>query len=416
MTLAYPYRFTIPVGPFNSFSIAEIVLGLAWVILVPRQLLAGLPHQKQPNLLHGRLRLSALDGAIFSYVGMNLLSFLWAERLDFAIRGMIPIVENLAFYYFIILYVTDRDKLNRIVQLYLGLGVAALALSALFYFWRLEFLEIVPAQEEMLLISEQTRLGSPAWGQSNYFASFMLLFLPIYLSLAILAKSKWRRLVFRAIVAGGVVMFFFTLSRGGYASLAWGLAVWLFLMLKRRKFSSRAVTTMFVTGVAIALGLGAAFLYFPDIHLPIADLSGRVLTIDDFNVRVRLHLFQTAWDNIQNSFMGVGLGNFAAVDELGGMSVHSIYLQTLLEIGWLGGAIFMLMLYLLLRQNQRLIKTLERTPYEPLAFGLVTGFLAILVNVAVEASFEGIVFGWIFWMTQGMVRALGSQFWSRNES
>jgi len=63
----------------------------------------------------------------------------------------------------------------------------------------------------------------------------------------------------------------------------------------------------------------------------------------------------------------------------------------MLETGWPGGAAFILVLTLLLKQNWRLIKGLKGRLMSLLLRFLIS-FFAILVNIAVEASFEGVIF------------------------
>ncbi len=406
IALAYPYRIRLSFGPLNSFSIVEVVLLLGWSILLLRYVWRARAVALRPGSLHGKFQLNFLDLAIGSYVAINLISFFWSERQDWAIRGLIPIVENLACYYLILFYSSTRARLNHLLALFLLLGSVAFTLAAAFYFWRLDFLNILPPQDETAWVAIRTRLGSPAWGQSNYFASAMLLFVPSYFSLAILARSWSRRLLFGVVSAGALVTFFFSLSRGGFIALAGGLISWLVVILTRRQLRLSTVISMTVAAAAVSLGLNLTFSHFPDVHLALAQLPVRVFILDDVNTEARMSLVPVAWNLIQTNFWGVGVGNSLTIGQFGGLSVHDIYLQTIVEIGWLGFMLFALMLILLLRENWQLLAALEGTAYKPLAYGLLVSFVAVLINVAGEASFEGVVFGWIFWTAQSLVRAL----------
>jgi O-antigen ligase len=408
--LAYPYRLQIAVGPFNSFSIAEIALALAGSVVVLRRFGNSAKTRRLATSARTKTRIQRLDVLILAYLGINALSVLWAAEPSLAIRGLVPILEFVAFYYLIVFFCSTWPKTERIVALYLALGIAAIVLAAVYYFGRLSFLEIQSAAgNEDLLRQDLTRLGSPAWGRSNYFASMLLLFLPAYWSIAILSASKKRQLAFGAISILGLIVFLFTLSRGGFVSLAVAFLAWLTLLLASKRGGLRTLTLLLIGAVVLGLGMRIAFVHFPDIHLVMNDISSRVLVTDDVNTTSRFYLAQTALGIIRDNPFGIGVGNTDAMPQFIGLHLHNIYLQELLEMGWVGGIVFILMLFALLKRNWLLVKVAKNTPYEALAFGLVAGYLGILVNVLGEASFEGAMFGWLFWTVQGMVRGLERQ-------
>jgi len=403
--LVYPYRFSIPVGPLKSISIVDIALAIAIVAVTLRRLLRTPSAADGPNF---PFQAGTVDLLVWGFVGVNLVSFAWAENLNLAIRGLVPILENVAFYYLIIFYASNRRRANDVADWYLTMGVVALALSLLYYFGQLQFLEINPAQleDEMTSVSIRARLGSPAWGASNYFASIWLLFLPAYIGLATLSKQVRQRLLFGLIAAVGLFAFFFTFSRGGYIALIAGLLLGLFVVVRRRGIAGRTVVGTLVVSLVIAVSSKVAMDYFPDADRAMAEITDRVVLADDLNTTIRLAFVEAALSSIADHALGFGTGNFSSLAELGGKGVHNIYLQTALEIGWMGLLVFVLMLGEMLRLNWQLLARFRDTPHEPLTVGLVVSFVAVLVNVAGEASFEGIVFGWLFWTSQGLVRAL----------
>jgi O-antigen ligase len=403
--LAYPYRFSIPLGPLNSFSIVDVALVIAIVAVSLRRLLRTSQTTGGPEV---PFKAGAIDLLVWGFVGVNLLSLTWAENRNLAIRRLVPILENVAFYYLIIFYASNRSRAKNVADWYLTLGVVALALSLFYYFGQLRFLEINPAQleDETLSASIRTRLGSPAWGASNYFASIYLLFLPAYIGFATLSKGVRQRLLFGVIAAVGLFAFFFTFSRGGYVALIVGILLGLVLVVRRRGIAGRMLVGTLVVSLVIAVSLRVAMDYFPEVDRAMAEITGRVLLADDVNTTIRLVFVEAALNSIAHHALGFGTGNFSALSALEGSGVHNIYLQTALEIGWLGFFVFVLMLGEMLRLNWQLLARLRDTPDEPRAVWLVVSFVAVLVNVAGEASFEGIVFGWLFWTSQGLVRAL----------
>jgi O-antigen ligase len=407
--IAYPYRIQTALGPFNSFSIAEMALVAAWCCsafgwIISRRI------NRSAKSNYQSIRFGWLDAAILLYVLVNAISILWAIDTNRFVRGIVPILENVALYYLIIVYARTRRRIRLILRLFLALGVVALILSGLYYFWRMEFLEVVPSKDLLLIVSNQTRLGSPAWGASNYYASIMLLFIPTYLCYSILAKSIKARLSFILISAIALVEFFFTFSRGGHIALLIILVLGSILLLKRRNLSLRIAVTPIIVGLLIIAVLVAAYAYFPGIEAALAEINNRVLITDDENTKIRLALLQVAWDSVGDNALGLGVGNYSTIYSLEGMGVHNAYLQIALETGWCGIAITLAMLTMMLRANIRLFASLRHTLYEPFASGLFLAFVAILINILGEATFEGIIFGWIFWLSQGIVRVLSERY------
>ena len=408
-TLAYPYRLTISIGPLNSFSITEITLALFLSVLLWRFALRRTILGQKSCDLQQHFRVEVLDLAIFLYLSFNLLSFFWAYQFDLALRGIIPILENVFLYYLIVYFARNWPRTRYVSLLFLGLGVFAVILSAIFFFGRLDFLDIIPPQDAISLASVRARLGSPAWGRSNYFATAMLLFLPAYLAFAMLSKSLKKRLLFCAIIIGSFVVFLFTWSRGGYIGLAGGIIALLAVSLKKRKFSICSIVVIAIIVILLAGVIVPMVLHFS--HINTLDSVGynRIFKVDDSNIKIRLYTWRKIWNYVQSNVLGVGIGNAQTVGQNIIQNVHNAYLQVLLETGSVGLAIFILLLALMLRKNWQLIRKMENNAYSPLALGLFASFVAILINIGGEASFEGVVFGWLFWITQGLVRAFSLQ-------
>ena len=77
--------------------------------------------------------------------------------------------------------------------------------------------------------------------------------------------------------------------------------------------------------------------------------------------------------------------------------VHDYYLQMAVEGGVIGLALFIVLMVTFLLQSRSLTADL--------AFSATIVLVAVAVNIAVEASFEGAVFSWLFAMFVGMLLA-----------
>lgn len=215
-----------------------------------------------------------------------------------------------------------------------------------------------------------------------YFANF--LFMPIFFSLERFLKSKkidWFLslnffLLFMVLVL--------SLSRGAYFSLA--LALIIFSLLIIIKFKDFARRFWIALGIGV-LGVAAAVLIIHSTsnqqnfdlfvqHAGATDVQGES-TVD------RLNFSSIAWKNTLKQPWGIGAGAFGALPEFSNnlsagnyQTVGDLYLEILVEEGFVGLILFVLFLLLNLRYHWRNIsdKKLE---------GLVS--LAILIAIFVQA-------------------------------
>jgi O-antigen ligase len=388
--------------------LTEIALVAAWFRAGLGHLFSHKKIASAKAALHST-RFGWLDGTILLYLMVNVISVIWAVDKRYYTRGIVPILENIAFYYLLVFFSRTVRHLKLALKFFLALGVVALILSALYYFWRMEFLEVVPTQDLLVIVSNKTRLGSPSWGGSNYYASLMLLFVPTYLSLAILGKSLKNRIFFSIISGISLLEFYFTFSRGGYIALLCALILGVIILLKQRKISPRLLATVFLASVVIIVAMYYIYAHFAGIDSAVAEIENRVFTLDDQNAKIRMAFIQAALQSISNSILGLGVGNYLVHPGLENVGVHNAYLQIALETGWIGILVALAMFALLLRSNLLLFKNLKGTRYEPYAIGLFLSFIAILINILGEATFEGIIFGWVFWLMQGIVRVLSER-------
>ncbi|MCB9418922.1 MAG: O-antigen ligase family protein [Ardenticatenaceae bacterium] len=418
LALAYPYRLRIPIGPLNSFTLVEILLVAAWVAILVRRIFIAKNLTYVNRNIRSSLHFQALDLTIFVYSGIGLLSLIWAASIPLAIRGLIVVFENVAFYYLIVVvtyFLPEQTKyLNR---LFIGLGIFAISLSILFFFGGFSFLDILPPESGQELLSVKTRLGSPAWGRSNYFASALLLFLPTYVSLAFLSPRLRNQIGFGVIAVISIAVFVFTWSRGGYIALAIALLVLFFLFIWNGKLTLGKILFFIFSIILFGLSFSLAIDYMVKFN-PIA-ISGidRLLSLNDQNIQARLLAWSGVWDYVTKNVLGVGLGNSSLLEHLLTIAnAHNAYLQILLETGWIGITILFFLLGFMFKENITLFRHLKGTIYEPLGYGLLASFVAVLVNIAFESSFEGVIFGWLFWTTQGLVRMLNNASFNGDNS
>ena len=180
----------------------------------------------------------------------------------------------------------------------------------------------------------------------NILAVYLLLYFPFPLWASLLSQNTVRLRIFYAITATlAAVCILLTWSRGAWLGLL--LECFLFLLLHSRK--SRLVLAF----------SPLALLAFP--LLP-SNFKGRFSSIGDLgesSVRYRLHTWQGTCTMLAHHPVGIGVGEWAwriiypphAVSGTKAvMHAHNIFLQVATELGIVGIAIFLLLVFLSLRR------------------------------------------------------------------
>jgi len=175
-------------------------------------------------------------------------------------------------------------------------------------------------------------------GDNNDFALALNMALPILLYLGTEVKSRWLRLGSLALVPLTALTVLFTSSRGGFLSLC---IVALFLI-----FHSRRKVVVIGSVVAVAL-LGSLFL--PSTFY---ERMGSIVHYQNDNSAMgRLNAWQTSWNMARDyPVFGVGLDNFLFMFRFYAPNpddvhvAHNTYLQVLAEAGFIGLAIYMVLL------------------------------------------------------------------------
>jgi O-antigen ligase len=265
----------------------------------------------------------------------------------------------------------------------------------------------------------ETARGSGLQGDPNYFATYQVIALPAALALAVWERRPQWRAAYYGIVAVILVSVVSSLSRGGLVALS--VVVAATVLLPRRAFFRRAgqkvnylVAMLAAAGVAVLVG-SAAFVSRVQSILNPSQQQG-------FRGSGRLDLWSAAWHGFRDhAWFGVGSGNFAvhALDLLqstpgvdttqhyvsAGREVHNAYLETLVELGPLGAALFALLIGLsiwyLVRAARR-ARRQGRATLERFAIALAVSVL----GYAISAIFLSIELAKAVFILAGLALAL----------
>jgi O-antigen ligase len=206
------------------------------------------------------------------------------------------------------------------------------------------------------------------FGYSNAIGIFFVLGIVLAVGLAVAARSPGARLAALSPLLVLVPALYLTSSRGAWIALPVGVVACLFVGGAVR--SRVALLALLVVGVGVAIVLGSE--------------GGQALTLFGEN---RPHYWHVAWEDVEaNPALGSGAGTFGAfwlehrpVDEFV-HDAHSLFLETLAELGPLGLALLVIGLGVPLLGLRR-----RQDPFVAAAAG---AYAAFLLHAAVDWDWE----------------------------
>ena len=254
----------------------------------------------------------------------------------------------------------------------------------------------------------------------NQLAGLITLFLPLLVSLLFappdeLASPRWRFVLFMATLFTGWTMLV-TQSRGGWIAMAAGLfillALWALVLPNSRlrhalRFSIAALT---ISAMLILFWIGPDTIVELWVNPPQDTIVGKLTTLN-----FRKELWPWAVTAISEfPFTGVGLGAFRQVvfrlypltlpATFDVAHAHNIFLQTALDVGLPGLAIYGAILLVAAAVAWQVAR--DGLAYRAISLGILAGLAAHLVYGLADALALGSKPGLVFWLLLGLLAAM----------
>ena len=248
--------------------------------------------------------------------------------------------------------------------------------------------------------------GAPGWfHNSGELGIQMAVFFPLAAYFALALKPylegmarKWKYWFVLAVPFSAVTALLASSSRGGQIGLA---AVGAFMLFR----SKERVRGFLIAGIVGAL----AFLALP------AEQKTRFTEMgDDETSQQRLTHWENGWEIIQaHPVLGVGYNNWYDYYVENGYDTgqgsqlsHNIFIQATSELGYLGLAGFLGMIFMTFRMNAATRRRAARLPNGRTVALMAMGLDAALVGYLVSGSFVTVFFYPYFWINYAMTAAL----------
>lgn len=375
--ISYPYRFKVGSGTISIVDFYLVPIGLLIYLGVLGFLV------RKENIKYDRVPVS-----IFTYVVFIIFTLMYSVSISSSVRHIFLIFEGLIIFLLITSYIKTYDDFRLICKYFTFVGVVSLVLSIVYFYFDINELQLYSITSEDMLRSIQLRLGSPAWGPSNYYASMLIMFIPLFITQFI----DYRKKIWGLISVVALILMLQTWSRGGILALIITLTVY---FASKRKSKKNRFLIMF-TVLAIAL---SAYLFMKFNN----ELFKFFFIIKDDNSR--FIILRDAFRLIKNRpLLGYGIGTTQILGEYLKTGTHNYYIQSILETGILGFFLFINMMVNFLKSSMpRKNYDLPTNSYKTALFSSLVG---IFVNIMFQASFEGVVFVWLFWIFISLVYSI----------
>lgn len=352
---------------------------------------------------------------VAAWVVWGGISVLWAPDTLLWARRLVVVLEAVGAGATVFL-ATRRLGALRFAQVVAWAGSVG-ALVALLWFYALgapPALNFQPPPDAAASVSQALRLGSPLIGPSNYYATFLLISLPLTMYAAarttgVLRTTHW---VGFALQLAALLS---TISRGGAIALVVALVVVAPFVWRRQDLEWKKVVPSLVAMVVL-VAFSPRLLTFALARrnlVPVqsaggtggtggpGDTGGTIDLGEALTPSGRLDFIREVFRVIRgHPVFGTGLGNWDAVarPRFAG-SAHLALLQVLAELGPVG-------LLLTLAAIGRVSVEVRRIADRLLRYCVAVALTAVLINSFVEASIEGVAFTWMLGAVVGGVVAL----------
>ncbi|MCI2425343.1 hypothetical protein LM599_05015 [Candidatus Acetothermia bacterium] len=296
-----------------------------------------------------------------------------------SIQFIANLLIKLAILYFLKMYINSADDMRRALSAYVtaGVMVSLVAIGAAEGLFTWSF--AMPTWDGRF----QALLNDP-----NVFGNFLV---PLFVFLLddVLKPSIWkipRLLKFALLVVFGLSILL-SGSRSAWLNLAMALTVYGLLVIRRLRFrkaihASAIVMTIGLLGIWMVNQLGYGSLLIARLGLQPYDAERFFFQLR--GVELSMH-----------NFFGVGPGQSEVVL---GYATHNLFIQVMLENGWLSLLALIVVLGYVISSLLRRIVTHYENPFGPSYEAIV----AILVGLLVNALFIDILYWSILWFLLGV--------------
>lgn len=362
-----------PISDFGvRYSLYAIAFTLLGMILSPKRI---------PKLKSKFSGWEMLLLAMLAVAAINIVQGLeFGPRAQYAFEKL---WKTLVFVFIMVRLATTRENFRLLIW--------ALVLGSLYLGY-----DANTAPESSFITGRLNHIGGTDFSTTSGFAAHLTAMLPI-IGVALLIAKTWR-LRALALLSGGLCVNAIILCRTRSAFIGWIIGALAAFLLAPRARRYR-IHGALVAGVAMAFVLTDS----PFWERMATMASAESLTSDPA-AETRLALWATSFDILSDHPLGIGIGNFPGTIgqydwSLNKRSSHNTLLVAFVELGIIGGTIFLLLFFVSLYYAFRCSRMAQRC-HEPLettlaAYGLLVSCVTYFVTGLGTERFLCESFWWV---------------------
>ncbi len=382
--------FTLPFGTGLAYTpILKVDLVLMCDVFLA--LLYALWLYRTNVLTNIRLRAGALFKPAMFILLWSLLSLTSAIAMTATGFGIFMMIKAYMLYFYLVNNIKTKPQLifavNALIYSLLFQGIVGTGQFVLGRDLGLGFLGERGSNYGKELARMRGTLGYP-----NQFGAFIILLLPLAISLAVFVRRSFYKTVLIIASGLGLGTLFLTLSRSSWAGFLIASIVFLFLLFRRGLLKPKFIGGFAALAIAVAL---IAFLNWDKIQARFESGS---------EAKWRILMIEIAFPIIADyPVFGVGLNNYQwhSFDEFRFWHpVHNEFLRLAAELGIPGGIFFIWMFVCVLRECYRNIR-IKDTTINAVAVGVFCGIVAFMVAINFGPEYQHYRIQMTFWALCG---------------
>jgi putative inorganic carbon (HCO3(-)) transporter len=348
-----------------------------------------------------------LNSPLFLFASLGFLSIFTSVSISLSLKGFFfKLLEGVFIYFIAVETIDDRKKLN-FVLIVMASSMLLIFTDGIFqYMTGRDFIRHYP-------ICGGNRIQA-SFSNPNGLAGWLAVMFPLVLSLGLIKYRRTFRgimkpLIWALICAAGLCLTL-TYSRGAWIGAV--IALFFIGIVKKSKFYIFIILAIIALPFIVPVPVKERLLAVLPLTIPYS-IKERLFSIITFVEPVRISLWHEAAAVIKNfPILGCGLNTYSiiapnykiAVD--GGIYPHNSYLQMTAEMGIVGLAVFMWMMFALFKNSLNNIKRIKDGFYSNVLTGLLAGMLAFLVHSFFDVNFYALQLAILMWFIMGLIVAV----------
>lgn len=348
-------------------------------------------------------KISPMDLPIVMFI-VTMFVVLFVNSSDFvlALEGFRAIAQYMLFYFVAIQLVKDV-KSARIVVCAFVIIAGVMALHGVYQY--IIGVEMPAGWVDQNEAGVRTRVYS-ILTSPNIFASMLTLSTPMAISLVFTANNKKSRILFAVLALAMTASLVFTFSRGAWIGFA--IAVMIYVFLKdKRLFIPCVILGVLVVFLVPSVGNRISYMLSPE-YIESSLRGGRLVRwLTGFRILEFYPVF------------GVGLGAFGGAvsinhettllldtEYIDTFYMDNYFLKTAVESGIVGLTAFVVLMYCVIINSYRAIKTSAGKLDRELSTGIMAGLCGVITHNLVENVFEVPMMTSLFWVFVAVIMGI----------